>query len=116
VVSSQAPDVSAYIDEVPAARREAMLVLRELVRRVRPEATESMRFRMPTYDLDGQDWCAFASQKQYISIYVMDQATIDRHLADLAGCNVGKCCIRAGTLEGFPMHVIETILTEAAAR
>jgi len=62
-------EVDAYIQALPPDRSAALTALRNLVRETLPEARETMRYRMPTYELD-EVVCSFASQKHYMSLYL----------------------------------------------
>jgi hypothetical protein len=49
---------------------------------------------MPACSRDGITEIAWASQKQYISLYVMRGDILDAHREQLAHLSVGKGCIR----------------------
>jgi len=68
---SKAADVQRYIAELPAERRVAIEKLRRLCQQHLKGYEESMDFGMPVYKRNGVAEIAFASQKQYISFYVM---------------------------------------------
>ena len=66
---------------------------------------------MPTYDYRGAMLCAFASQKQYMSLYV-EPRVLDRHREELDHLNLGKSCIRFKSLAQLPLDVVRKILEE----
>ncbi len=47
---NHARDVDEYLDGLEADRRAALNQVRDLIREVVPEAVESIRYRMPTYE------------------------------------------------------------------
>lgn len=49
-----------------------------------------MAYGMPGYRRDSVIEVGFASQKQYISLYMLKQSVLDAHRAELAGLSVGK--------------------------
>jgi uncharacterized protein YdhG (YjbR/CyaY superfamily) len=114
-VADQLPGVETYLAQLGKDRRTALQRLRALVLEVAPEVAESMRYRMPTYDLRGELLCAFASQKRYMSLY-LDPAVVDAHRAALRGLDLGKSCVRFRRLSQLPLDVVHTMLEETIAR
>jgi len=107
-------DVDTYLAGLNENRREALTVLREMILETVPGVQESMRYRMPTYDLGEMGICAMASQKKYISLY-LDPPHVEAHRAEFAGLNVGKSCVRFRRLEQLPLDTVRTILKETIA-
>ena len=104
-------EVDTYLDSLEPERRAALEELRSLVLEEVPAATETMKYRMPTYESEDGVLCAFASQKHYMSLY-MDTGLVEKHRAELAGLDVGKSCIRFRKLEKLPLGMVRTILRE----
>ena len=107
--------VDKYIEGLNPGRKEVLEQLRALVFKTVPDVEESMKYNMPTYDYAGEGLCAFASQKNYISLY-MDVDTVAQHSDELSHLNVGKSCIRFTKIEKLPLDTIEQILKETAAK
>ena len=107
-------EVDAYLQELAPDRRAALETLREIVFEVVPEAVETSKYRMPTYEYSGEMLCAFASQKRYMSLY-MDTGIVEKYRYRLARLNIGKSCIRFKKLEALPLDVVRLMLKEAAA-
>ncbi len=78
-MQSQASTVDQYLTEVPAKRMEALERLRTLCVTHLTGYEESMVYGMPSYSKDGTVAVSFASQKQYISLYILKQEVFDRH-------------------------------------
>lgn len=112
-MQSQAKDVDAYLAEVPAERRAALTRLRELCRRTLIGYTEGMHYGMPGYTAPGAEEgeVGFASQKQYIALYILKQPALEAHRAELAGLSVGKGCIRYRRPEQIDFKVVKKLLT-----
>ena len=104
-------EVDTYLSGLEPERREALSELRELVLEMVPDAVETMKYRMPTYEYQGGVLCAFASQKQYLSLY-MDTGLVEQHRPDLEGLSVGKSCIRFRRLDMLPLETVGAILRE----
>jgi uncharacterized protein YdhG (YjbR/CyaY superfamily) len=104
-------EVDAYPAGLDPDRREALSELRGVVLGIAPDAVETMKHRMPTYEYQRGVLCAFASQKQYMSLY-MDAGLVEQHRPDLQGLSVGKSCIRFRRLDDLPLETVRTILRE----
>ena len=107
--------VDEYLAGLEPGRREALTTLRSLILEMVPDADETMKYRMPTYEYDGRALCAFASQKHYMSLY-MDVELVEKHRAELIGLDVGKSCIRFRKLDKLPLDTVRQILSETVQR
>ena len=105
--------VAEYLGELTEQRREALETLRGLVFQVAPDATESMRYGMPAYDVGERELCLIASQEQYVSLY-LDPRILDKHRDELEGLSLGKSCVRFRKLEKLPLETVERMLHEVA--
>ena len=114
-MQSRAVDVDAYLDEVPPDRRELLTSLRELCLQVLDGYEESMAYGMLSYTRDGEVELAFASQKKYVSLYVLKQDVLEAHRDRLADLNVGKGCIRYAPPAKVDLHVVRSMLEATAA-
>ncbi len=108
-------DVDAYLEELPAVRREALATVRDLIHRVAPDVQEEIRYKMPAFLVGGDVLCQLASQKRYLSLYV-DPAVLEKHLGALAHLDVGKSCIRFRKIADLPLDEVEAILREVLAK
>ncbi|MFF5922301.1 DUF1801 domain-containing protein [Streptomyces flavochromogenes] len=116
MVQSNAEDVDGYLDEVPAARQEALRRLRELCREELAGFTESMAYGMPVYERDGSAEIAFASQKRYISFYLLRGDVRDAFAERLAAQDMGKGCLRFRTPERIDFALVRDLLKATALR
>jgi uncharacterized protein YdhG (YjbR/CyaY superfamily) len=107
-MSSKPANVEEYLARLDPDRRHILESLRRLVRRAAPQASETMRYGMPTYELNGHV-AAFASQKHYVSLY-LDTDLVAEHKAEFGHLNCGKSCIRFNRLDQLPLEVVETML------
>ena len=83
-----------------------------MTRRTLPGFKESMRFGMPTYDGNGQAF-AFASQKNYVSVYVNNEKIVMNHKKDLGRASFGKNCIRFRRPSDINLEQLRRIISEA---
>jgi len=93
-MTSKAKNVDAYMAGVPADRKPVIEKLRQLCRKKLAGYEECVEYGMPAYKKEGAVEIAFASQKQYISLYVMKKDVVDEFRSALPGCSIGKGCIR----------------------
>lgn len=111
---SKVTSVSEYLAEQPSERRAALTKMRALIRKIAPDAKESMQFGMASYELKGL-FCSLASQKNYMALYVCETDVVAAHRKALGKLDCGKSCIRFRTLQELPLDVIEKILDKARA-
>jgi hypothetical protein len=130
MLSSPARSVDEYLSQLPPDRREALSALRRLIRKhLPPGYEEGMQFGMVGYFIplarypdtyNGQPLCvvALASQKQYMSLYLMtvygDRAK-ERQFAEAfrkAGktLDMGKSCVRFKALDDLPLETIAAVV------
>ncbi|MGD2178495.1 MAG: DUF1801 domain-containing protein [Anaerolineae bacterium] len=114
-MSDKPESVEAYLEQLAPERREALERLRALVFQVAPDATETMRYGMPAYDVGGKELCLFASQKRYVSLY-LDPKIVERYRGELEGLSLGKSCVRFRNLERIPLGTVEHMLKDIARR
>ncbi|SDX18151.1 protein of unknown function (DU1801) [Marininema mesophilum] len=104
--------VEEYMAQLPGDRKEDLARLRELIHQVAPNAKEIIKYKMPYYEQNGP-LCAFASQKNYISLYILNTPVLQKN-ADLLGkLNIGKGCIRFKSIDRLPLDAIKKILKES---
>ena len=115
IVQSDADDVDAYLALAPEDRRAVLNEMRDACRMLLAGFDESMRYGMPAYSRDGVAEIAWASQKRYISLYVMRADVLNAHRGQLAGLDVGKGCIRYRSPAAVDFTVVRSILTAVAA-
>lgn len=129
MVHSAATSVDQYLAELEPERREQVQFLRKLCRKHLPaELDEFMNWGMISYQVpfeiapntyNGQPllFAAIASQKHYISLYLMSIYAFDEARerfesewkASGKRFDVGKACIRFKTVDQLPI----VVLTEA---
>jgi uncharacterized protein YdhG (YjbR/CyaY superfamily) len=114
-VRSDANDVDSHLAQVPEGRRAVLTEMRDVCRGLLAGFAESMSYGMPSYSRDGIAEIAWASQKRYISLYVMRADVLDAHRGQLAGLDVGQGCIRYRSPAAVDFTVVHSMLTAVAA-
>lgn len=115
-MQSKPKSVAAYIKESPAQRQEALKQLRTLCRVNLTGFKESMVDGMPCYSRDGLVEVGFASQKNFIGLYILrsDVMRSHRYLLNVQGITFGKGCIRYSRPENIDFAVVEKMLRATA--
>jgi len=111
-MQSQAKTVPAYLKEVPASRREALQKLRDLCRSTLTGFKESMQYGGPCYSRNGVVEVGFASQRNFIALYILrtDVMRAHRYLLNIPGVTLGKGAVRYSKPEKIDFNVVEKLL------
>lgn len=126
-MKSSATDVSAYLDGLPADRREALTELLAVIRKNLPKGYEEafewgmITWQVPlsvypdTYNKKPLMYAALASQKSHIAVYLTNvygdpklRAKFEAEWAKSAGkkLDMGKSCVRFGKLADASLPAI----------
>jgi hypothetical protein len=62
--------VDGYFKEQPAGKRALLETIRGIVDGAIPDATASLKWGVPTYQLNGKNVCAIASFKDYVGLNI----------------------------------------------
>lgn len=109
-MQSTAKDVTSYLQQVPTERQETLAKLRQLCLETLESYQESMDYGMPSYKKNDTIEVGFASQKNYISLYILKQDVMDTHRDLLKGASLGKGCIRYSKPEKIDFEVVKKLL------
>ncbi|WP_419995108.1 iron chaperone [Streptomyces boninensis] len=115
MVQSAAEDVDGYMAEVPKERQAALAALRQACRDELEGFTEVMAYGMPAYERHGTVEIAFASQKQYISFYLLRTDVREAFKDRLADQDMGKGCLRFRKPDAIDDKLIRDLLKATAA-
>ena len=123
---SKATTVEEYLDELADERRGIVEAVRDVVNANLPDGyEETVQFGMisyvvplerypKTYNRQALQYAALASQKNYVSLYLMnvygDQETerwfLDRYKASGKRLYMGKSCVRFKSVEDLPLDLV----------
>jgi uncharacterized protein YdhG (YjbR/CyaY superfamily) len=112
---SSTATVEQYIHEAPVDRRDALELLRRLCREELTGFDEAVRHGMPSYLRGDVIEVAFASQKDYISLYILREAALEANAERLTGLSVGKGCVRFRRPEQIDPTMVRALLSTTAA-
>jgi uncharacterized protein YdhG (YjbR/CyaY superfamily) len=98
--------IDAYIATKPEQVQKILQGIRETIQRAVPEATETMSYEMPTFDLNGHHLVYFSAWKDHIGLYPLytDGGELKTLLAPY---HKEKNSIHLPYDEPFPYEVIE---------
>ena len=115
-MQSKAKTVTEYLLEVPQERLAVLKKLRALCRKHLKGFKESMEYGMPGYWRDGVAEVGFASQKNFIALYILRTDVMNAHADQLQGTGIshGKGCIRYSKPERVDFAVVESMLKATA--
>lgn len=93
-MQSKAASVDMYLKEVPADRLAVLIKIRELCLEELKGYAETMRYGLPCYEKNNIAEVSFASQKNFIALYILKQDVLEQYKNELKGVSIGKGCIR----------------------
>jgi uncharacterized protein YdhG (YjbR/CyaY superfamily) len=111
-MQSNAKDATIYIEEAPVERQEALARLRDLCRATLTGFEETMMYGNPAYSRNGVVEVGFASQKNFIGLYILRTDVMNAHKDPLKmkGVTFGKGAIRYSKPERIDFGVVEKML------
>jgi uncharacterized protein YdhG (YjbR/CyaY superfamily) len=112
-MQSAAKTVPAYLKQLPADRRQALSILRKMIKQVAPDAKESMQYGMPMYVIVDCPLFSLASQKHHLALYVCGWNAMNKYRNKLGKTNCGKGCVRFKKLDDLSLDVVEKLLIDA---
>src|SRR5438045_879913 len=109
-MTSKAVNVERYVAEVPAERRAAIEKLRSVCLQSFSGYEECMEYGLPGYKRNGVVEVGFASQKQFIAVYVLKKDVLDEFRTKLSATSIGKGCIRFSKPEQIDFDALKRLL------
>jgi uncharacterized protein YdhG (YjbR/CyaY superfamily) len=100
--------IDAYIDSLPRDVQGMMSKLRGVVRKAAPDAVEIIRYRMPTFFLDG-NLIHFAAYKKHIGMYPMPHGNAALRKA-MEPYRAAKDALRFPMDKALPFSLIEQVI------
>ena len=104
--------IDNYILQIPANRIERFNAIRQLILGHFPQAIESMKYKMPTYQL-GEHWLALANQKNYLSLYTCAAPHLVSFQNKYPEIKTGKGCINIRDKDQFELEDLLPVITSA---
>lgn len=111
---SAAAAVDDYIAQSPQQTREALSRLRAAIRDVIPEATETISYGIPTFDIAGKHVVHFGGFAHHVGLYPTPSG-MEEFSHDLSPYVRGKGSVRFELDEPLPVDLIRRIVEFRAA-
>ena len=106
---STANSIDEYIREFPPETRETLEELRALIKAAAPDATETISYAIPTFDLNGRHLVHFAAFKRHIGFYPIPSA-IEAFREELEPYKSGKGSAQFSLGKPLPVDLIRRII------
>ena len=104
-----AKSIDEYIAGFPDETRELLEEMRTLIRSVAPDATETISYAIPTFDLNGEHLVHFAGFKKHIGFYPVPSG-IEAFKDELAPYKSGKGSAQFPLGKPLPSDLIRRIV------
>ena len=106
---SAATTIDEYIAEFPAETQKALQEMRELIRASAPDATETISYAIPTFDLGGHHLVHFAGYEHHVGLYPTPRG-VEAFKDELAKYKGGKGSVQFPLSEPLPTDLIRRIV------
>jgi len=109
MTASQPSTITAYIASFSKETQEILEQVRETIQKAAPDATEAIKYAIPTFMLNGKNLVHFAGFKNHIGFY----ATPTGHEAfqeELSRYKQGKGSVQFPMDEPIPLELISRIV------
>jgi len=106
--TKQVNTIDQYIDQFTEDTKERLIQIRELIIEVAPQSTEDIKYKMPTFILNG-NLIHFAAYKKHIGIYPMPSG-VEAFQKELAPYVTSKGAIQFPLDKPLPLDLIRRIV------
>jgi uncharacterized protein YdhG (YjbR/CyaY superfamily) len=106
---STAGSIDEYVAEFPPETRTALEELRALIRASAPDATETISYAIPTFDLHGKHLVHFAGYEKHIGFYPTGRGA-EAFREELASYKGGKGSVQFPLGHPLPADLIRRIV------
>ncbi len=100
--------IDTYIDSFEGIKKQYLISIRDIIKKVAPDAIEKMSYKMPAFYLNG-NLVYFAAQNKHLGFYPTGDAI--KHFEDrLTNFMYSKGAIRFPYQESLPEKLIQEIV------
>lgn len=110
--NAKASDVDAYIAKQPIGAQPILQRVRRIIRKVLPDAEETISYQIPAYKLHGRYVVYFAGWKQHWSLYPVTGHARAVLSTELEPYQHSKGTVRFQLDEPVPAKLVERIVRE----
>jgi uncharacterized protein YdhG (YjbR/CyaY superfamily) len=101
--------IDEYIAQFPPETQAVLNEVRALIASTAPEATETISYAIPTFDLNGKHLVHFAGFKKHVGFYPVPSG-MDAFKDELAAYKQGKGSVQFPLSEPMPLDLIRRIV------
>lgn len=113
MTEKEATTIDEYLKNVPIEDRVALEILRDVIKKAAPEATETISYKIPTFKYKGS-LVAFAAYKDHLSFFVMSPEVMKAHSEDVKGYKTGEATIHFSADKPLPRDLVEKLVKARA--
>jgi uncharacterized protein YdhG (YjbR/CyaY superfamily) len=106
---STATSIDEYIAGFPPETQKVLGELRALIKSLAPEATETISYAMPTFDLNGHHLVHFAGYPKHIGFYPIPSG-LEAFKEDLRSYKTGRGSVQFPLSQPMPTDLIRRIV------
>ncbi|MBP9890039.1 MAG: DUF1801 domain-containing protein [Leptospiraceae bacterium] len=101
--------VEEYFSSLQTNTKELLLIVRDLIRKIAPDAKEVISYNIPAFKLNGKNLIYFAAWKEHISIYPIPLGDENFQKA-ISTYQAGKGTIKFSINKKLPLALIKKIV------
>ena len=109
-MSGKAKTIDAYIAAFPAEVKQILEQIRAIVKKVAPDAEETISYDIPTFNLGGTYLVYFAAWKKHIALYPVSPQLAEQLSEDLSKYKGSKGSVHFPLNKPIPFDLIEKIV------
>ena len=106
---SNASTIDEYIDEFPPETQKVLAQMRQLIHATAPDATETISYAIPTFDLNGKHLVHFAGFQHHIGFYPVPSG-MEAFKEELSSYKQGKGSVQFPLDQPLPTDLIRRIV------
>jgi len=99
-----------YLDSLPVVQKAALQQLRQDIKKLVPEAAETISTNVPAFKYKGKYLVSFSATKNHLALLVMQGNAMKSLAHDLKGYDAGSRIIRFTPDSPIPRDLLETIV------
>ena len=103
-------EVEDYLAAVPEPSRSALEGLRQTIREVVPDATETISYKVPTFRYQDRALVAYGATETGCTFYVMSTDVFNAFKEKVKGFKTGKGSIRFEPDKLIPPEIVQNIV------
>jgi len=114
-MSARDPRVDAYLAALPADQQGLLEGVRATIRRVVPDAEETIAYDMPAFRLAGRFLVSYAGWKRHCSLYPLTDSFLAAHAAEIEGFGRTKGSIHFTAAKPLPQALLDELIRTRVA-